>query len=75
MKFIKNLPLCRIYSQFSNDPETGEPWFKNLHKFTTNNYLRMVIPMNKDKGTVMISYSDNKCLSNYFNSLKDRLNY
>ena len=63
LKYIKNLPLCRIYSQFSPNPETNELWFKGRHKFTTNNSLRMVIPMNASpdgkRGTAMISYSDN----------------
>jgi hypothetical protein len=63
LKYIKNLPLCRIYSQFSPNPETNEVWFKGRHKFTTNNSLRMVIPMNASpdgkRGTAMISYSDN----------------
>jgi len=51
---IKCAPLCRIYSRFS------ETWFENLPKITTNNHLRMVIPVNKEKGIVMISYTDNK---------------
>lgn len=59
LKYIKNLPLCRIYSKFSLDKETNEPWFQGKTKFTTNNDLRMVIPMNSQRGTAMISYSDN----------------
>lgn len=71
LKYIKNLPLCRIYSKFSPNKDTNEIWFKNKHKFTTNNDLRMVIPMSADKGTVMISYSDNiyaKKWNNMYNS-------
>ena len=46
--------LCRIYTKFSNGS-----WFKKLSRFTTQNDLRMVIPINPEKGTIMISYSDN----------------
>jgi monoamine oxidase len=55
LKKIVCAPLCRIYSKF----KSGE-WFKDLPKFTTNNNLRMVIPINPEKGTIMISYTDNK---------------
>ena len=56
LKKIECGSLCRIYSQFDKD----EIWFKKLCKFTTNNELRMVIPMDTQKGIIMISYSDNK---------------
>jgi Flavin containing amine oxidoreductase len=72
LKYIKNLPLCRIYSQFSPNPETNEPWFKGRHKFTTNNPLRMVIPMNADRGTVMISYSDNHYATTWYKLYKTK---
>ena len=51
--------LCRIYSQFDPDPETGKVWFHDVEKFTTDNDLRMVIPYSKKEGIIMISYSDN----------------
>ena len=47
--------LCRIYSKF----DTNSVWFKDMDKFTTDNDLRMVIPVNSKEGIVMISYSDN----------------
>lgn len=76
LKYIKNLPLCRIYSQFSLDPETNEPWFKGRHKFTTNNQLRMVIPMNAspdgNRGTAMISYSDNHYAKSWYKLYKTK---
>ena len=70
---IKCAPLCRIYSRFEKDP-----WFKNLPKITTNNHLRMIIPVNKEKGIIMISYTDNK-FAEYWNNIYkkegvDRLN-
>ena len=49
--------LCRIYTRF---PTNDDIWFKDLHKMTTNNNLRMIIPGNVKKGIIMISYSDNK---------------
>ena len=51
--------LCRIYSCFDKDPQTGKVWFHGVDKFTTDNDLRMVIPYNAEQGTIMISYTDN----------------
>jgi len=64
-------PLCRIYSKFplkenkefkKEGMNSGirEPWFKGLTKLTTNNNLRMIIPMNEEQGIIMSSYTDNK---------------
>ena len=56
-------PLCRIYSKFpfiENKEGKREPWFKGLTKLTTNNNLRMIIPMNEEQGIIMSSYTDNK---------------
>ena len=47
-------PLCRIYSVF---PKT---WFSNLEKSTTNTNLRYIIPINKENGLIMTSYTDAK---------------
>lgn len=44
--------LCRIYSIFK------DIWFKNIHKTTTNNKLRFIIPINKESGLIMSSYTD-----------------
>ena len=57
LKPILCAPLCRIYSVF--DTSNG-PWFKGLPKITTNNPLRMVIPISEKDGLIMISYTDNK---------------
>ena len=72
---IKCSPLCRIYSRY-NDKDQDKTlwyndkdlWFKSLPKITTNNNLRMVIPINKEKGIIMISYTDNK-FAEYWNNL------
>ena len=66
---IKCSPLCRIYSRFS-DKEKEKVWFQNLPKITTNNNLRMIIPINKEKGIIMISYTDNKFANFWYNLYK-----
>jgi len=63
LKKIHCAPLCRIYSKFKNGK-----WFENLPKLTTNNNLRMIIPIDTEKGTIMISYTDNK-FADYWNEL------
>lgn len=50
-------PLCRIYSAFPKGKD-GRVWFDDLNKFTTNNNLRIVIPIRD--GVIMTSYTDNK---------------
>ncbi len=53
LESIKCCPLCRIYAVYR------DVWFKDLNKTTTNNNLRFIIPINKDTGLIMISYTDN----------------
>ena len=53
-KTIKCAPLCRIYCKFS------DVWFRGMGKITTNNALRMIIPISEEDGVIMISYSDYK---------------
>jgi len=60
--------LCRIYARFL--PE-DYAIFKHLPKFTTNNHIRMFIPINEKSGTIMIAYSDNK-YAEYWNSLQSK---
>jgi monoamine oxidase len=52
-------PLCRIYCRFLVEPGK-KVWFSDIRKFTTNNMLRMVIPINPEQGTILISYTDNR---------------
>ena len=59
LQCIKNLPLCRIYTKFPQDPDTNEVWFQGLKKMTTNTNLRYIIPINPEEGTMMVSYTDN----------------
>jgi len=54
LKSIKTKELCRIYSQFKKE----DIWFKDINKTTTNNKSRYIIPINREKGWIMISYTD-----------------
>jgi len=56
---IHPAPLCRIYSVFEKDMD-GKVWFAGMGKITTNNELRMIIPIDEERGVIMISYTDNK---------------
>ena len=62
-------PLCRIYSKFPT--VDGKAWFSGLPKFTTNNNLRMVIPVGEEDGIIMVSYTDNK-FANYWKKIYDK---
>jgi monoamine oxidase len=59
--------LCRIYSQFA---PADAKWLRGLEKTTTNNDLRMIIPIDADKGIVMISYTDNRFADKWNNLYK-----
>ena len=48
--------LCRMYAMF----EKNDIWFKTLPKCTVNNEIRYVIPIDREKGIIMISYTDSK---------------
>lgn len=52
VKAVYNAPLIRIYAIYDN------AWFKNINRTTTNNLLRQIIPINKESGLIMISYTD-----------------
>ncbi len=58
-KIIKNSiqlkSLCRIYMVFKDGS-----WMEDLGKITTNSHNRYLIPLNKEKGSAMISYTDSK---------------
>ena len=56
---IKCGSLCRIYSKYEADPKTGKMWFEDLPKSTTDNKLRIIIPIDVKKGVIMVSYTDN----------------
>jgi monoamine oxidase len=62
--------LCRIYSVFPLDTN-GKVWFHGLTKFTTQNDLRMVIPINENTGVIMISYTDGE-YANHWKDIHDK---
>lgn len=70
MKNVLCAPLCRIYSKFALDTD-GDVWFKNMPKLTTNNNLRMIIPISEKEGVIMISYTDNK-FAKYWKRIYDK---
>jgi hypothetical protein len=51
-RFLYEAPLLRIYAKYKT------PWFKDLHRITTNNILRQIIPIGD--GIIMVSYTDGK---------------
>jgi monoamine oxidase len=59
LKYIGCFPLCRIYCKFDmNNRENA--WLHNLPKITTNNNLRIIIPIDSKSGVIMASYTDHK---------------
>lgn len=56
LSLMETLPLCRIYARFP----APNPWFKGMPHVTTNNNLRIMIPIDEESGTIMMSYTDNK---------------
>ena len=55
--------LCRIYMIF----DKKDIWFKDYGKITSNTHNRYMIPLDKKRGSIMISYTD----SNYAVALND----
>jgi len=55
---VKPIPLIRIYAKYPMDNKTNKPWFHNLSRTITNNYIRHIIPIDYDNGIIMISYTD-----------------
>lgn len=75
---IGSFSLYRIYAIFPMSKKTGKVWFNNINRTITDNPLRYIIPIDKKKGLIMISYvtghladyvtlhfSNNKKLVNY----------
>jgi protoporphyrinogen oxidase len=67
LRSIKIKSLCRIYSIFN----PKDIWFQDIGKISTNNSSRTMIPVNKEKGVIMISYSDGK-YADYWNKQKNQ---
>jgi uncharacterized protein with NAD-binding domain and iron-sulfur cluster len=65
---ISCVPLCRVYAIYN------QGWFKNIGKTTTNNLLKYIIPMNKNTGLIMISYTNGKFAEYWKKYLSDKDN-
>lgn len=65
LKSVETLRLIRIYSIY----DSNDIWFKNINKTTTNSKLSYIIPINKDTGVIMTSYTDYK-KADYWSEVK-----
>lgn len=62
--------LMRVYSVFPRESD-GTYWFENYGKTTTNNNNRYMIPIDKERGLIMTSYTDSK-YADYWYTLEKR---
>lgn len=62
LKQLQTSALCRIYAVFPTDKTKNQKkaWFHDIPKTVTANPLRYIIPINAEKGLIMISYTDGK---------------
>ena len=44
---VQPIHLLRIYAKYPK--QDGKYWFENINRTTTNNYIRQIIPINKEK--------------------------
>ena len=68
LKQIGTAALIRIYAVFPRDARSGRVWFDGMPKVVTAGRLRYVIPINAEKGLIMISYTDGDD-TNYWRAL------
>ncbi len=64
--------LLRIYAIFPK--LNGKVWFNDLNRTTTNSFIRHIIPISKESGLIMISYTDGSDVTPFLKSpyvLKD----
>lgn len=57
LQSIECIPLLRYYAIYPKE-EDGKVWFDDLGKTTTNHGIRYIIPVNKETGMIMVSYTD-----------------
>lgn len=55
---LQTSPLTRIYAVYPPAPGRRRVWFKDLPKTVTDSPLRYIIPIDPQKGLIMISYTD-----------------
>jgi hypothetical protein len=56
LKHLEMTPLLRMYAVFPT--RRGVSWFSGLNKIVTDSSVRYIIPINPQRGIVMISYTD-----------------
>ena len=54
---VSPIPVLRIYATYPKDT-TGHVWFHDVPRTITDNYIRQIIPIDYEKGIIMISYTD-----------------
>lgn len=69
LKHVTMEPLIRMYAVFPVN--TGKAWFSDIPRVVTTLPVRYILPMDKSKGTIMISYTDSK-FSEYFMNLNKK---
>lgn len=73
LSVIQCSPLCRIYAKYPKEQlnecdNDKRVWFHGFKgRITTNNDLRMIIPIDEENGIIMISYSDSHYARNWKN--------
>ncbi len=55
---IHCIPLMRTYAVYPPSKKNKKVWFDEYLKTTTDDTLRYIIPVDKKKGVIMISYTD-----------------
>jgi hypothetical protein len=59
LNLLKTEPLLRIYAVFPTVPLTGgKSWFAEFPRIVTPERPRYILPINAEKGVIMISYTD-----------------
>jgi glycine/D-amino acid oxidase-like deaminating enzyme len=56
LRNLRMMPLLRIYMVFPK--VKGAIWFSNMNKVVTAGKLRYIIPIDVEKGSIMVSYTD-----------------
>jgi len=54
---VKCLPILRIYAIYPMN-EDGKVWFHDMPRIVTNSKFRLLIPIDYQKGIIMVSYVD-----------------
>lgn len=68
---VQNEPLYRIYARYPLDKSTHKVWFDGMSKIATNLPIKYIIPINYEKGVIMISYTDSKFARYWFNKMAE----